>query len=313
MRMKAYNLSVYERTVLVIIVSAVVCYSLKLKATPGGERTNQIATVFTDERRQPSHRVHIRFIERCTDCSKDCTDCHALDKKTDSYVLNRDFCRKCHVPSPPPARKIYMKARKMKGVSFRHAVHKRTKSGVVITCHDCHKSTIEDEETKNQPLVAPEHCLSCHADMRVGFSERRCDRCHLEKKKSRVEPLSHHQKWRETHGERARWRDISGHGTQCALCHDNAACVACHRTERPRNHTGLWRVRMHGTAAQWDRDRCKTCHETGTCIACHRRTPPINHRGNWVSNHGRVAGFEERCTVCHNAGWCTDCHRGNNR
>jgi hypothetical protein len=115
------------------------------------------------------------------------------------------------------------------------------------------------------------------------------------------------------HGKEARWNRQGGHGERCVLCHQNAACVACHRSESPRSHNGSWRVRMHGISAEWDRDRCKTCHETGACISCHRRTAPITHRGYWASNHGRVAGFESRCTVCHNSGWCRNCHRGNNR
>lgn len=313
MRMKVYRLSVYKRAILVIVVAAAVLYSLKLKAKPDPKPRRPFAKAFVDKIQQPSHRTHLRFIERCDDCNKDCTDCHALNKETDAYRLNRDFCHKCHLPSPPPAWKIPIKARKMKGISFSHAVHERRRDGVEITCRDCHESTIEDDQTKNQPLVAPERCFSCHADRRVGFSKRSCGRCHQEKRKNRVQPSTHDKKWRETHGEYTRWNVDSAHGEACALCHQNAACVACHRNERPRNHTGLWRVRMHGTAAMWDRDRCKTCHETGACISCHRRSPPVTHRGNWVSNHGRVAGFEDRCTVCHNSSWCTNCHRGNSR
>ncbi|MBN1656092.1 MAG: hypothetical protein JXA30_20155 [Deltaproteobacteria bacterium] len=313
MRKKAYISSIYERAVLIIVVAAVVLCALTLKAAPDDKPESRSAKAFTEGVRLPSHKTHIGFIKECDDCRKDCTDCHALDKKTDSYRPDPDFCRECHLSSPPQTSINRIKGRKMKGILFGHTTHEQRQNGAKIACRDCHESTLEDEQIKYQPLVAPERCFSCHADRGIGFSERSCDRCHIEKRRNRLEPSNHDHQWRRTHGEQARWSAYRGHREQCVLCHQNAACVACHRTERPLDHTGLWRVRMHGIAAQWDRDRCKTCHETGACISCHQRTPPTTHRVNWVARHGRVAGFENRCTVCHTQSWCNGCHRGNNR
>jgi hypothetical protein len=112
-----------------------------------------------------------------------------------------------------------------------------------------------------------------------------------------------------SHGETARWHP-GEHGKDCALCHARSACVSCHRSTMPRSHTGLWRERLHGKEAEWDREACRTCHETGACVSCHRRTQPLNHRGDWIANHGRISGFEEGCTVCHSSSWCRDCHSG---
>jgi hypothetical protein len=144
-------------------------------------------------------------------------------------------------------------------------------------------------------------CVDCQKD---------CTSCHSGKRMDLIKPSSHDRIWLETHAAAARWSSESAHGKECLLCHKNAGCVSCHRTSPPRSHNGLWNVRMHGTAAKWDRESCKTCHETGACISCHRRTPPLNHRGNWVSNHGRITGFDDSCVTCHHAGWCINCHKG---
>jgi hypothetical protein len=157
----------------------------------------------------------------------------------------------------------------------------------------------------------PDHKVA--ADLLPKISARRagkCADCHSGKRMDKIKPSSHDRLWMETHGRAARWSSESIHGKECRLCHANAGCISCHRTQPPRSHTGLWNVRMHGTAAKWDRERCKTCHETGACIACHRRTPPLNHRGNWISHHGRTRGFTDGCMTCHKSGQCINCHKG---
>jgi hypothetical protein len=141
-------------------------------------------------------------------------------------------------------------------------------------------------------------------------SDKNCGRCHENSRMDSIKPPTHDRTWIAAHGRAARWSRESKHGRECALCHRNAQCVSCHRTTAPRSHTGLWNVRLHGTAAAWDRDSCRTCHETGSCVSCHRRTPPLNHRGAWLTNHGRTAGFTHNCLACHPSGWCIACHRG---
>jgi hypothetical protein len=183
-----------------------------------------------------------------------------------------------------------------------------------VKCVDCHKRTMNDRQKHNEPPVAADRCISCHAKEKL--PQRDCSMCHQVKGKAmdRVEPPSHNKTWPVNHGREARWSPALGHGKQCELCHRKTDCVACHRTQRPRDHTGLWRLVMHGSFAKWDRERCKTCHETGACVSCHRRTRPLNHRGAWIRNHGRVVspGFEERCNTCHSQAWCTNCHKSNN-
>ena len=128
----------------------------------------------------------------------------------------------------------------------------------------------------------------------------------------KIPPKDHNKTWIRTHGRRSPWGSKSHRVRPCSFCHTKTECTACHRTTKPKSHTGLWRIRTHGTAASFDRDRCKTCHETGSCIFCHRRTAPTTHRGSWGATHGLTAGSRgsERCMVCHSSAQCVACHAG---
>ncbi len=255
-----------------------------------------------------SHTTHLAF-QKTEDRSIACVDCHELKTGNSSPTLKKQFCANCHDTPGPPRWKLPGAGQELiEEIKFQHEAHQET-----VKCEQCHETTLEEEHKPGTPLVAPERCLSCHSQKtnKKRISKRACVRCHVTVK-NRFAPESHKKTWRVRHGRQERWSPARGHGKRCSLCHSNASCVACHRTERPRNHTGLWRLRMHGTNARWNRDRCKTCHQTGACISCHRRTPPQNHRGAWKAIHGRVARSKsnEHCITCHSLPWCADCHRG---
>ena len=262
-----------------------------------------------------SHKTHTHFVKKLKSSKNDCTDCHRLDKKQKSYELERDFCKNCHTPRPPEPWNPPHEARKLEGVLFDHSKHDRTKSKRKRQCIECHEITVNDAQTWKNLLIAPDRCIACHTKEKVAIPVKMCARCHSREEKNRVAPKNHGKNWPIHHGAEARFNPVLGHGKQCALCHANTSCVACHRTKRPKSHTGLWRLRMHGTEAQWDRQRCKICHETGACVSCHRRTKPISHRGAWRTGHGRTVlpNSEEHCTTCHSPGWCVNCHKGRGR
>ncbi len=310
----AFSRSTYRGTIFLAVAGLAVSFAVRLEATPEPKPAKPVARAFSGKTPLPSHKTHREFIDKCKQCKKDCTDCHTLDPKTDRYSLNKAFCKHCHEPSPPPAWILPKKARRLAaGVSFKHTVHQRARQGEVLKCRACHQSTIEDRAFGSDSLLPADDCFSCHAERRVALPEKRCGKCHAAAGINRNAPSSHDLSWLRRHGREAGWAPALGHGRRCGQCHQKAACVGCHRSQRPADHTGLWRVRTHGTSAKWNRDRCKTCHETGACISCHRRTPPLGHRGDWVSRHGRVSGFQDGCTVCHAPGWCAACHRGSGR
>lgn len=262
-----------------------------------------------------SHRTHTHFIKKVKGAKNDCTDCHRLDADQKHFELERSICKNCHTRRPPPPTHPPEQARKLDGVEFDHKKHEQSKEKRKRPCVDCHQKIAEDKHKRGRLLVEPEQCFSCHRKEKVTISVQTCHRCHGEARKKRVEPKTHGANWSMGHGNEARWNPVFGHGEQCELCHESSACITCHRSKRPRNHTGLWRLRLHGIEARWGRERCKTCHETGACISCHRRTKPMNHRGAWRKNHGRAGSLEpdSGCTTCHNAGWCVSCHKGAGR
>ncbi len=258
-----------------------------------------------------SHTPHMAF-QKNDGRSMACTECHDVSSEDASPSLKKQFCNNCHQPPGPPTWKLPGAGRELiDEIKFKHKAHQDA-----VNCEQCHGTTLEKKHEPGTPLVTPDRCLSCHLKKtnKKRIPKRACGRCHGTAK-NRIAPENHKKTWRVRHGQRERWSPALGHGKRCSLCHSNASCVTCHRTERPRDHAGLWRLRMHGTNARWDRDRCKTCHQTGACISCHRRSPPQNHRGAWKSVHGPVARSKsnEHCVTCHSPAWCADCHRGASR
>lgn len=161
------------------------------------------------------------------------------------------------------------------------------------------------------------YSLSTYADNEAPgegrLEEFRCKNCHGQ---DRFFPSYHMPagKWKKRHGNKVNTmvmptRRIKaeiplkpGHKYQCGLCHVDDACRKCHQLNRPKDHTGFWKMRGHGIRALAKRESCANCHNEVFCIRCHQNTKPINHRiANWKGIHARVvaAGHWERCWVCH--------------
>ncbi|MBN2358474.1 MAG: cytochrome c3 family protein [Deltaproteobacteria bacterium] len=250
------------------------------------------------ESRLFSHRQHV------TDLGAACDDCHRT-ATTGLPKLDRETCASCH--QELPAWRLPGRSRSL-AIEFPHTAH-----AAGLACRRCHAEVIADRIADGAPLLERAACESCHGEVGVASGERACRGCHGVDERGIV-PADHRQTWLARHGREARWRVFDDHGRDCAACHRSEACAGCHRERMPRDHSGLWRVRMHGSAAAWDRDRCRTCHETGVCERCHQTSEPVSHRGAWRKNHGFAAGgFDGNCTVCHQRAWCLGCHRGGGR
>jgi len=244
-----------------------------------------------------SHKLHVEEQEI------PCKSCHDLTKAEGLPTLKTKGCLKCHDEGAPPYegptyRKLDLK--------FPHAAH-----AAKMECAECHNDVLDDAPPGAAPLTDPKACFGCHEARKGWLPLDQCARCHGEDAK-RQRPKDHGGAWPERHGEASHQRVWGEHGKSCGDCHRPATCTSCHMTEKPRSHNGLWRVRTHGLAAEWDRDRCLTCHESGTCVRCHQDTKPVNHTAGWLQRHGLVAGarVNETCNVCHQSGWCAKCHAG---
>ncbi len=258
------------------------------------------------QRRKPLY--HARHLS--DDRGAECRGCHG-DLGPDGYPeLNLDTCSDCHEGRVQTS-KIQHPGRKLRLPAFPHGRHVRA----VSKCETCHAATVEDRQPAGQPLVTQPACDDCHATRKVGLPPTRCVACHGNDRR-RQPPASHARRWETRHGlEARRVGDDGPHGERCSLCHVEPTCRTCHTTKRPRNHTGLWRQRLHGLEAQWQREDCRLCHETGSCQRCHATTQPTNHRGAWRATHGLAAQVRdnENCTVCHQPTWCATCHAGGAR
>jgi len=227
----------------------------------------------------------------------DCGTCHEAAARGEMEI-KKGACAECHEDEVPGYRPLRREGREI--LRFPHALH--VEAG---DCADCHKAP------EMIPARGKKACDACHSENDVDVPDPACAKCHAAPAE-KLTPPDHRGTWAVSHGHEAAWRVFDRHGRDCTTCHKQDACAACHRTSRPRSHTGLWRLRTHGAAAAWNRDSCRTCHETGTCVACHRNTEPLNHVGAWSKMHGLTARSisDSSCNVCHSGGDCARCHAG---
>ncbi|MFH1742501.1 MAG: cytochrome c3 family protein [bacterium] len=237
------------------------------------------------ERPRVYERVQFDHVSVLKD-EESCVKCHDGQPETEPYV-------EVHLPTMEESTAFYRSMKKDVG------------------CLDCH--------TKSEAPSINETCLSCHkaggdavglANMdssieaveRLGL-EPECSLCHRELDRD-VQPPSHKRgDWHRSHGFAEDLIDVG----RCALCHEDNTCQMCHAVEQPRSHTNVWRNRVHGLQAAYERDRCLVCHRADSCDRCHREVSPRNHVGGWGAPQNR------HCLRCHaepgEPVGCYACHR----
>lgn len=254
--------------------------------------------------------------------SHECIACHA-DDDAHAGRLGQD-CGRCHLPTKgaPKFDHELMTSFPLTGAHAR------------AECWHCHRPGTEParplsvEEWRQVSPAAVDRrfpvrgraCRDCHADPHQGYVGQDCDTCHttthfsvLTGPQARaILPASHRGGWLQRHAMLPLTASgLSAERQNCETCHGTPVCRGCHLSERPRSHSGLWRLRTHGTAAEFDPSACAVCHEAAACTQCHERTAPLNHRGNWLGLHGYASGGfgESNCYVCHRRTECLQCHR----
>ena len=249
-----------------------------------------------------------------------CIDCHRKDDVHHGKL--GESCGKCHRPTKgaPKFNHDTMTQFPLRGA------HRQVRCSF---CHQAHGlrhaiSLAEWDAMQVPPLdlrfPSPGRgCSDCHSDPHRGRAAGACTACHttgtftaLTGARARsVLPPSHRGAWLQRHATLPATRgSLGGDSLNCATCHGRPGCRNCHRTNAPRSHGGLWRLRMHGSAASFDAASCRVCHQTASCRQCHRRTRPLNHRGAWSTLHGYAAGGfgASNCYVCHTRADCLGCH-----
>lgn len=267
----------------------------------------------------------------CRDChvdsqyviaNKACVDCHRKDD-VHEMRLGED-CGRCHRPE--------------KGApKFSHNLMTRFPLAGAhrkAPCALCHNAGTSKQRPRpvgqwrsagvpslDRSFPKPKsRCSACHSDPHRGYVASDCSSCHttvhfavLAGPPARaILPGTHKGAWLSRHAALPShdW-ELGAEGRNCSVCHGTPTCKSCHRSQRPRSHTGLWRLRTHGAAASFDPTPCRVCHTSASCTQCHRTTTPVNHRGAWATLHGYAAGGfgASNCSVCHSRLDCNQCHR----
>ncbi len=246
-----------------------------------------------------------------------CLDCHeGAEKEVRAGMPSKAFCMNCHEELDKEKDKPLEKkvawflagngepqwadfGRQTKEIKFSHGSHAGK-----AACTSCHAGM-----DKNTGLVphGPQRmteCMACHQEKATAKTD--CSICHATIDRTHP-PANHLQLWARLHGPCARQGAEVATANNCALCHQQNACVTCHQTVPPEDHTAFWRLRAHGVASELDRSRCATCHTSDSCVRCHQQTAPVSHTAGWNAPKDR------HCTSCHlplqASGSCAVCHR----
>lgn len=213
---------------------------------------------------------------------------------------------------------------------FSHQRHARAG----VSCRACHSEVPTRGVATRRDLPSMERCVSCHEAQRVSTE---CRTCHLTTADGRLRtaypegtlnpPPSTGMYHDRDFLVRHRWV-AADRGNDCATCHTNRQCVACHdgRVRPDSVHPGDF-LTTHPQLARRNEARCATCHNVASfCNECHSRlglspasAPRVASRmryhppaTTWVegpSLHGREARRSmATCASCHSERDCIECH-----
>jgi hypothetical protein len=189
-------------------------------------------------------------------------NCHEALQDVDNFALGAVYLDEAGKP------RWKVVSTTPEGVRFGHAKHLKT-----FGCVECHGNILRDDYRLAGLAGDFRNCERCHVEAEAAGS---CSFCHKSlPEKSR--PHSHARGWETGHAAALRLRGGMGQARRtCLTCHKASACVDCHSSEAPRDHSTFWKRAGHGIGAGIERDRCTACHTPGVCISCHLdRAPPM--------------------------------------
>jgi hypothetical protein len=218
-----------------------------------------------------------------------------------------------------------------KSIQFDHDKH-LTLPEVKGQCVKCHAGAVGFEGSSRLfPPMAT--CTGCH-NHQEQFASGVCTNCHRTEDLRGLKPTSflpHDAAWMRRHGDSARTD-----GAQCAMCHAQTSCDACHESSRPlraalANPGKIERefvhrfdfISRHALESQLAPGQCFTCHVRNECNACHASrgvSPSVRgaqnpHPPGWASgmisnSHGAAARRDiASCAACHDQGAASNCVR----
>lgn len=236
-----------------------------------------------------------------------CATCHVQDRCVACHV-NTDLAEIASIPAAPPemdqpeweSEYPVPPTHEVGGFRTAHAPDR----GDATECSVCHTS---------------DSCLSCHAPPGPSAVAS------LPARSEVVAPGVHFDvQPPETHGSpffmSAHSAIAAGDPGQCATCHTESYCVACHEGPSDGGYHPANFVSRH-LADAWGRSQeCATCHNTAAfCRECHEQSG-FGSQGRlgsgyhdaepmWLLRHGGAARQNlETCASCHQQNDCVQCH-----
>ncbi|MDX1624529.1 MAG: cytochrome c3 family protein [Gemmatimonadota bacterium] len=177
----------------------------------------------------------------------------------------------------------------------------------IAECANCHaRSSCAACHGEGQPRIAsrlPEAQVAGPAGVRIAEAE--------------AMPVGHNETFFDRHATAA-----TIGVPDCASCHEEKECIACHDgVDRPGFHP-LAFVVDHGAEAFANRTECEACHaREAFCRDCHTGVNVASRLGrsgvtayhdaqpDWLLAHGQAARQNlETCVSCHQEDSCLRCH-----
>ncbi len=242
-----------------------------------------------------SHKKHVGEL------GAECSSCHAAaqtsENANDLMFPKHEQCSECH-SAEVESNCLYCHTQEDKyeafaapqrEVRFSHKQHVETNK---LECSTCHAGIENSEKPSVANLPVMSSCNTCHNDVKVTNA---CESCHTQSET--LLPISHQQaNWAKEHKRLVR---IEGVSNDCAVCHSENFCQACHadvttqftRGARSRS-VAENRPAMSGKP-MWVKARV--------------------HELNFVFTHALdLRSKQSDCFSCHNQQtFCTDCHARN--
>lgn len=207
-------------------------------------------------------------------------------------------CSECHKDLDRSIR-----AGKAGSLTFEHGKHFAKGQA---DCASCHPAEAHVRDVTNKPTMS--RCFSCHGVTKFSRAPGACETCHPPG--YREPPKTHKAStFLAKHGELRAKAPL-----ECAGCHTEENCAACHVVEMP--HPEDWKGRAHARGFFDDGAKvCDRCHPRGRSASQRDYCDKCHHKGGdaskaWVWAHPGVvkAKGAGQCLTCHSQATCSTCH-----
>ena len=198
-------------------------------------------------------------------------------------LVNEEKCKSCH----PTVDDVVV----YHGLKITHKQHLDRNIGCLV----CHSTVAHGKASSNRSVPEMKMCMDCH-DGRVAPST--CSVCHETKATNSPARLS--PEWVEGHK-----REVEQQGREdCARCHSEESCQACHRLTK--SHPKDW-LKSHARRFNEKPEECYSCHPKsewrGFCDECH--AVKLAHAKDWVAKHpASMNDHADSCGRCHDRKFC---------